>query len=189
MVDSTAIAIVSVLVAGVTAIAAPALSAWFDARREARRFRDEMRARDVSALRELLDDAAVAFDLAFASRAALTKTWMLEPLAASTDLIEEVQEQRNRTVVLKARLATRLGRRHPITQAYDDAIDELDSAINPLVAAYATARISGELHSRPPDGTRAEAAGVIKRSVGGMNAAMDRFSDEAQKLAGFELRP
>jgi hypothetical protein len=165
------------------------LSAWFDGRREAQRFRDEMRARDVSALRELLDDAAVAFDLAFASRAALTKSWMLEPFAALMDLIEEVQTQRNQTVVLRVRLTTRLGRRHPLTQAYDDAIDELDSAIDPLVTAYTTARMRGELHSRPPDGTRAEAAEVIKRSIGGMNAAMDRFSEEAQKLAGFELPP
>jgi hypothetical protein len=187
--DSTAIAIVSVSVAGITALAAPVLTTWLEERRETRRFRRERRMRDIAELRALLDDALVAFDEVFASRAELTKRWMLRPLAECTPLIQDVQAKRNRTVALKARLETRLGRPHPVTKAYDEAIERLDEAVAPLVAAHVEAAMGGGLATRPAPEVRTAAAAVIKLKHREMNAAMDRFTGEAQKLAGFQLEP
>jgi hypothetical protein len=101
MADPSTVALVSVIVAGTTALATPLSNAWYDSRKEARRFEREMFTRDVAELRTLLDGAASAFDEAFAARAELTRRWMLEPLENCSELIDEVQEKRNRLVVLK----------------------------------------------------------------------------------------
>lgn len=57
MADSTAIAIVSVLVAGFTAIATPLITGFTEGKREARRFRLERQEKDFEELRKLLDEA------------------------------------------------------------------------------------------------------------------------------------
>jgi hypothetical protein len=59
--------------------------------------------------------------------------------------------------------------------------------VHPLVSAHVAAKLSGRLEARPTDEERASAGQTIKPGIVQMNAAMDRFSDEAQKLAGFHV--
>src|SRR3954451_8405405 len=155
MADSTTIAVVSVSVAGITALATPPLTAWFDERKESRRFGRERLIRDVTELRALLDDALIAISEAFYRHSKLTVEWGLDPGANHTDLFNDlfndVLAKRESMVLFKTRLETRLGPGDAVTQAYDEAIDLFDEAFEPIVDAHVAAKMGGGPLSRPSE--------------------------------------
>ncbi len=182
MPDSTAIAIVSI---GAVATA-PLLSSWLEGKREARRFDRELGRQEILEFRSMLDDAAVALGEWYAARAKLTRIWMRQPLAECKEPLDDAQRRRDAALLVHARLRTRLvGQHHPVTKAYDDAMDHMDAAIEPLVDAYVQADMAGTLHLRPAEPVRRKTAEAAKKSIDDFNEAYSRFADEAQKSAGF----
>jgi hypothetical protein len=128
MADSTAIAITSVSVAGITALGTPLISAWVEDRRVEKRAARDRGEKDLDELRDLLDGAAVVLEAARIATRKLTRLYRGDdPGGASTraEVRSELIEEGRRLSRLESRMAIRLGFEHPVTSACRDAVERL----------------------------------------------------------------
>jgi hypothetical protein len=110
--DATTVALVSVVVTGTTAIAVPVVNGVVESRREQRRFEHERITKDFDDLRDLLDEMTAKVyahlrELSFY----VDPSRKDEAALAAEDRLKELHQ-------LVSRLQIRLGRAHPVTEAF-----------------------------------------------------------------------
>jgi hypothetical protein len=150
--DATTVALVSVVVTGATAIAAPVVTGGLEARREQRRFARERITKDFDDLRTLLDDIGTKLYTYTHAHTELEQAYGLPlpeveriygpPLpdedeeefrarvkAARTNLRAEAETRKTKMYHLRTRLEIRLGREHPVAKTFEECLYQIDLAL------------------------------------------------------------
>lgn len=133
--DAETIALVSVVVTGVTAVGVPVVNAVAAAKADARRYRHEREARDLDELRDLLDDAALSISGYIATAIALesahgTVSDREPPLLPHAEArLNAMRDAASQSHTLNRRLVIRLGREHRAVTALGLCLKRLDEAM------------------------------------------------------------
>jgi hypothetical protein len=123
MADPNAVAITSIVVAGVATISAPLLAARTQARREQRRVLVEKELRDLDELRELLDAASACLhDLDDAAHK-VQDVLHERPQGPPTRLYDAYWAQHWTAIRMRSRLAIRVGSESLVAQSYAQAVE------------------------------------------------------------------
>jgi hypothetical protein len=180
-VDATAIALVSVVVTGVTAIAVPFISAKAGQVKEEQHFRHERLIRDFDELRTLLDEVAESIARYIEAVGALESS---HSTARSTDVDQfgeqmlRFREVRETMLQFKARLVIRLGRMHGVVAAFQHAFGLIDGAGMEVLAMITLEQPASPdaLQLRPPERRK-------------WFAAYEQYLDAASDLVGSPIEP
>lgn len=179
MPDSSTVALVSVVVAGVTAIAAPALTGGIEGRREARRAERERRSADLLDLRDLLDEMAVALEEARLGVRRIRRIiggfdeWTEE--LAREELLRFIGAGRDVTR-LRARIMVRLGATHEVAEESGAAVATLRRLALMLEDALDPARSNLDI-------------ALIDELEQRFVAACDAYLDAAMAVVGSDFDP
>ncbi len=129
MSGSTVIAIVSVTASALTAIGVPLVNGSLEMRREERKRLGEQATKDFDRLRDLLDECASSIEDAIAAIFDLGDAQaMASDRGRSAKLIDPVETAGPRLLAGHRRLTILLGREHPVTLAFFEALVALDKA-------------------------------------------------------------
>lgn len=132
----TIVAVIAVVVAGATSVAAPIIAARGQRRSDAARFAHERAMKDVDEIRELLDQIIAAIPQTIKRQGALRSK---HNTSGSTDgrvYMDEVAaftQAREDLIQLDARLLLRLGHEHPVRTALATTIEIISSAGNDVL--------------------------------------------------------
>jgi hypothetical protein len=183
--DSTAIAIVSVSVAGAATVAAPWVAAVHEAKRQAQRFDHERRVRDVDELRALLDSAADLLDHLSYTVADLTGSALVASVGEAREAWTRFINERRDVLRHRARVAIRLGTESKVTKEFDLAVEMLSKISREISTKLTGASIQGRgSHEKLPQETVQHIFGRVPPLRNKYELAVSGFIDAAQQLAG-----
>jgi hypothetical protein len=190
--DSTAIAIVSVSVAGAATVAAPWVAAAFEARRQTERLAHERRVRDVDELRALLDDAADLLDRLSHTTAELSGSVFTASVGATREAWTRFVNERRDVLRHRARVAIRLGTDSKVTKAFDLAVEMLSEVSREISSKLTHASLRGRApHEQLAQETMQDIFKKVPPLRHKYELAVQGFIDAARDVVGttLESRP
>lgn len=126
----TIVAGLSVLVAGVTSIAAPIIAGRNQRESDAAKFEYERAMKDTDELRALIDQVAIAMPEAIQKQGALRSKHNTSGSADANDYADQIRaftDAREALIRMDTRLLLRLGYEHPVRRAWAEAIQTIDT--------------------------------------------------------------
>jgi hypothetical protein len=116
--DASTVAIVSVVVSGTTAIVVPLVTGGLESRREERRFERERVTKDFDELRDFLDEMTQKLYAHTGEKIRLEGAYTHPSAPPESDLRAEATSRTAELYQPAPRLVIRIGREHPVTQAF-----------------------------------------------------------------------
>lgn len=178
---ATIVALVSVVVAGTTSIAAPIIAGRNQRRSDAARFKHERALKDTDELRQMIDEIAVAIPETTQEQGTLRSKHNTSGSTDANDYAAEVgafTDARQNLIFMHTRLILRLGREHAVTIACGEAIEAIDAGgIDALLL------ITGLDQPRPDDWRERS---MKERKA--MHAAHQHFLDVASDFVSAPIR-
>jgi hypothetical protein len=173
--DATTVALVSVVVTGTTAIAVPLVNGVLESQREQREFAHERIKEDFDDLHDLLNDLTVKLYTRILGQIKLEELYSDPRRTPEADLRTEAGEQMKELLQLSPRLFIRLGREHPVTEAFAACVGSVGQALDRMDATWAA-----------PEALEDLADGLGER-IPSLWAAYHRYTDSVLQLIGARL--